>query len=233
MQQKSPLPLVAVVVGLTTACRPVGVALLMPFLLHLWRSSEGASDFVMRCITLLPLACWGILAFMFFQYATFGDSFAFVKTQQYWAFRTPTFGIDKWLALLSWEPIWLTYDPTCAECFWKNWPPPCPLFNWQFMNPIYFVGAAILVGVGVWRRWLSSAELLLSVGLLALPYVTKAYEYGMNGHGRHAAAVFPIYLVAGRLLAELPRPVAAGILVVSGFFMAAYASMFAAGYPFF
>jgi hypothetical protein len=74
---------------------------------------------------------------------------------------------------------------------------------------------------------------LLSVGLLAIPYITKAYEYGMSSHARFAAAVFPVYLVAGRLLATLPPALTAGILALSGFFMGVYASMFAAGYLFF
>jgi hypothetical protein len=46
--------------------------------------------------------------------------------------------------------------------------------------------------------------------------------------GRFTAVVVPMYLVLGRLLARLPAPLAAALLCLSGFFLAAYAALFAA-----
>ncbi len=233
MQRRWRLPLTAFLVGITTACRPVGVALVPPFLLHVWQQSPTRSRGTMRCLALLPLACWGILAFIVFLYVAFGEPFAFARTQQHWALQLAPSAVAKCVSLLSWEPIWATYDPAVRSLYWMNSQPACGVFNCQFINPIYFILTAALIFIGALRGSLCSEEVLLSVGLLAIPYITKAYESGMNSQGRYAAAVFPAYLVAGELLRRVPGSVAISILAVSGFFMGAYASLFAAGYPFF
>ncbi len=233
MERQWPLSAIALLVGLTTACRPVGVALITPFLMCVRRRSDVRWKAVVRGAAMLPIAGWGILAYMLFQYWAFADPFAFAQTQQHWALRPSGTTLDKCITLLSLEPIWSTYDPTDVCCFWQKWRPACPVFNCQFMNPIYFLGTTLLIGVGVWRRWLSSNEILLSLALLVIPYITRAYENSMCSHGRYAAAVFPVYLVVGQLLTRLPAPYATGILVLSGFFMGSYAALFSAGFPFF
>ena len=101
------------------------------------------------------------------------------------------------------------------------------------MNPIYFVGTAALVGAGAWKRWLTRYEILVSVPLLLIPYVTKGFDNGMLSHGRFAAVVFPAYIVVGHLLAKLPREVAISLLALSGFLMGIYAAEYAAGKQFF
>ena len=80
------------------------------------------------------------------------------------------------------------------------------------------------------RRWLTSYQILLAVRLLAIPYVTRAYEFTMQSQGRFAAVVFPVYIVLGQLLARLPTAVAVALLALSGFLMAAYAALFATGH---
>ena len=115
---------------------------------------------------------------------------------------------EKLLALASWEPIWSVYLPGTGG-YWRGFgDQSLPIFNLQFMNPIYFVGTAALVGIGAWKRWLTCYEILMSVPLLAIPYVTRAYDNAMLSHARFAAVVFPAYIVAGHLLAKLPREVA-------------------------
>ncbi len=90
-----------------------------------------------------------------------------------------------------------------------------------------------LIAVGAWKRWLNRLEVSLAAGLLLIPYVTRSHEMCMAGMGRFAAAVVPIYLVLGQLLARLPPPVAAMLLSLSGFLMGVYAALFAAWYRFF
>jgi hypothetical protein len=107
------------------------------------------------------------------------------------------------------------------------------LFSLQFANPIYFVGAVALVAAGAWKKWLDSCEILLSVALLAIPYVSKGYEMGMVSQGRYAAVVFPVYIVMGQLLARLPATVAMVLLILSGVMMGIYAALFAANYMIF
>jgi hypothetical protein len=103
----------------------------------------------------------------------------------------------------------------------------------RFFNPIFFVGTAVLVAVGAWKRWLTVYEVLLSIPLLAIPYVTKGYEMCMESQGRFAAVVIPAYIVMGQLLARLPWWLAWLILAISGAGLAFFASRFAAGYAYF
>lgn len=233
MRRNWPRMLVSLLVGATTATRPVGVALCLPFMAWLWQSEKRWWDRVATLAVFGSLACWGLVAYMVFQQIAFGDALAFAKTQTHWTRLPPASLAKKTLSLLSWEPLWATYDPGNPAFYWKDAELPWAILNCRFLNPVY-VGLAIgLVGLGTCRGWLDRYETLLSAGLLIIPYVTKGYDNAMLSHGRFAAVVFPAYLVVGQLLQRLPRALAWTILGTSGFFLAAYAALFAAGYPFF
>ena len=227
-----PLFLIALVVGSATAVRPVGVALLLPMAWHIWKRSGATSARLRRLAWAVPLGCWGLLAFMTFQYRKFHQPLAFALTQEYHRVRPLATAADKWLALLSWEPLREAYD-RLSPGYWQalhyraN-----PLFSLEFANPIYFVGTAALIILGAWKRWLTSYEILLAAPLLLIPYFTRAYEMRMLSQGRFAAVVFPVYVVLGHLLSKLPLAVAGALLAVSGLMMGLYAALFAAGYPF-
>jgi hypothetical protein len=226
------IPIVAVIVGLATAIRPVGIALLVPLAWYVWQSSTSKLQLVRRLACAIPLGCWGLLAYMAYQYWKFNEPLAFALTQEYHRMRPlGTLG-DKVLSLLSWEPIREAYDSSSLG-YWRNL---CdmqsPLFSLEFANPIYLVGTAALITVGAWKRWLTSYEILLAIPLLVIPYVTRAYEMRMLSQGRFAAIVFPVYIVLGHLLARMPTVVAASLLALSGLMMGIYAALFAAGYPF-
>jgi hypothetical protein len=111
--------------------------------------------------------------------------------------------------------------------------PGSPLFNLHLANPLYWLFACGMVMYGALKRWLTANEVTLSAGLLLIPYVLRAQEMGMAGMGRFAAVVFPVYIVMGRLLAKMPPTVAAALLAICGFFLGAYAALFAAWYPFY
>ena len=231
MARRCPLPVIALAIGLVTAVRPVGVALLLPLAWHIGRESKSRGQALRRFVFILPLACWGVLAYMAFQYWKFGQPFAFALTQADWRIRSPGTVGDEILSLLSWQPVWSVYVPN-AWGYWRDYGGvQNPLFNLQFANPIYFVGTAALVALGAWKRWLTAEEVLLSAGLLLIPYVTRAYEMCMASQGRFAAVVFPAYIVIGELLARVPMVVAVSLLAASACLMAAYAALFAAGYP--
>jgi hypothetical protein len=180
----------------------------------------------------MPLGCWGLLAYMAFQQIEFGDALAFAKTQTHWRLR-PDLGMgDKLLGLASWEPIWAPFVPGTRAYFGgfgdTRW-----LGGMRLFNPVFFVGTAVLVGVGAWKRWLTGYEVLLSIPLLAIPYVTKAYENSMESQARFAAVVVPAYIVMGQLLARLPWPLAWSLSAASAAGLAFFTSRYAAGYSYF
>ena len=76
-----------------------------------------------------------------------------------------------------------------------------------FWNPILFLVALVAVVVGWVRGWLTRPEAMVGIGLLLIPYVTRADEMSMGSHARFAAVVVPAYIVMARLLCRLPAPV--------------------------
>jgi hypothetical protein len=221
---------VALLIGLATAVRPMGVALLAPMVWYLWNISTNQRQFGRRLLLCAPLACWGLIAYIIFQAWAFGEPFAFLWTQKFWQFRPPAPIGEKLCSLLAWEPIWGAYVPGSLD-YWRE-PEGIanPLFSLAAANPIYFMGAVGLIAWGGFKRWLTTPEVLLSAGMLAIPYLSRGYETCMASQGRFAAVAFPAYIVIGHLLARLPAALAIALLVFSGFLMAAHAALFAAGY---
>jgi hypothetical protein len=227
MARRWPLPVIALIVGLATAARPVGVGLLAPFLLYCWHRAATRRAFVFETAFLLPIACCGIVGYMLYQGIRFGEPLAFAKTQSHWGGSPPL--PEKLFSLLTYEPIWEVYVPG-SPTYWgtdDNIFPHNPLFCWAAVNPLYFVLSGILVLIGASKRWLSCYETLLAVALLLIPYFTRGSEMAMASQARFAAAVFPVYLVLGHLLARLPGSVAGSLLGVSAFYMGAFAALFA------
>ena len=245
---------VAIVIGLATAARSVGVALVPVFALYLWQQIVGEQEMVggpaitksgtgtdrpdrsqshfswlWQCAVSLPVCCWGLLGYMAFQWIAFGEPLAFVKTQVHWNERSLNLA-DQMVGAFTLEPIRAVYDPA-SPCYWGRVPPQDNLlFNLKAANPVYFLAAVALVGVGAWKRWLNGRELLLSAGLLLIPYFLQAGRACMSAQGRYAAVVFPIYLVLGHLLHRAPPPLAAALLAISGLILAIYSAMFVSWY---
>jgi hypothetical protein len=232
-----PVFVVALFVGFATAVRPVGVALLLPLVWYTWTRSQSRWQGAWNLSYVIPVGCWGLLAYMGFQYLEFHEPLAFAMTQTYHRVRPMGTAADKWLALLSWEPLRDPYNPHSAG-YWRllHFTPDHyatnPLFSLEFANPIYFLGTAALIALGAWKRWLSGYEILLAVPLLAIPYFTRAYEMRMLSQARFTSVVFPAYIVIGRLLSRMPMVTAAALLALSAVLMGIYTALFAAGYPF-
>ncbi len=232
MERRWPAVAIAVVCGLATATRSVGVCLLVPLALYIVRTSPHGRGRLLR-LGLLPLACWGLIAFMAYQQWQFGDALAFARTQEYWRVRPAAPWTERLVDLLTLEPVRGVFDPA-APCSWQR--PAAevsPLFSLHLANPLYWLLALALLGVGIARRWLTAYEWTLALGLLAAPYLLRGHEMCMAGMGRFAAVAFPVYLVMGQVLARLPPGVAAGLLALSAFLLGAYAALFAAWYRFF
>jgi hypothetical protein len=234
--KKWPLVPLALVAGLTTATRPVGIAVTGAFLWHVLGGPGRLSTRTARVIVSLPIACWGLLAYMGYQWGAFGTPFAFAQTQQHWTFpitEAKEDWPDKLLSLLTIEPIRGVFDPGSPRFWCALESNDDPLFSLSFWNPCLFVFTGGLVAFGAWRRWLTGPEIVLAVGLLVIPYVTRACEMSMRSQGRFAAVVIGYYLVLGKLLAAAPTPLAAVLTCLGAVMLALWTAMYSAGYMFF
>lgn len=234
MRRRWPLVVIALVVGLATAVRPVGVALVPVLLLYLWRVEPHAERHLgqrlLQIAWVVPLSVWGLIGYMTYLGLKFDAPLAFATTQSYWRMRPEVDLGSRAMALLTLEPIWSVYVPNAAN-FWRvHEIGEQPYFSLLFANPIYFVATAALVLVGARKRWLDGRETLLSAGLLLIPYVTRSFEMCMASQARFAAAVFPIYLVLGRALNAAPPMAAGSVAAIGGLLLGAYAALFAAGF---
>jgi hypothetical protein len=232
LARRWPLWAVAAIVGLATATRAVGVALIPPLLLAGFRRYPCPRRRVAVLALTAPLCAWGLAAYMIFQYVRFGDPLAFVKSQAHWRLREQPRGEGQLLATATLQPLWTVYDKS-SPAYWQRHDDELgPAFSLQFANPIYFTGVALLVGYGAWRRWLTAEEVLYATGVLLIPFLSKSYENCMRGQARFALAAFPAYAVMGRLLAALPLLYSAVVLAVSGFLLGIYAALFAGWFLF-
>ena len=227
MRRSWPVPVIALLVGLASATRPVGVALLAPFFMHIFVMEKTSKGSWLKCVSCLLLACWGILAYMLFQWLAFNDPLAFAKTQTHFRFHPPVSLGEQVISLITLEPIWSVYDPA-SPCYWQHQDAGASVFfSVQFANPIFFLMTIGLIVLGGINGWLNRYEILLAAGLLLIPYLTRSHEMCMGSMGRYAAVVFPVYLVAGQILARMPAPAAVSVLAFSGFWMCIYAALFA------
>jgi hypothetical protein len=239
--------LLAFVIGLATASRSVGVALVPVFALFLWQRMRadqhshvsGKSGLPFRrwlawaahLGVLLPVCCWGLLAYMAFLWLAFDEPLAFVQTQAHWNERVVTLG-DRVVGVFTCEPFRSVYDPTSA-CYWGRVPPrDNPLFNLKAANPVFLLATVGLIGFGTWKRWLNAREVVLAAGLLGMAYWFQASRAGMTSQARYASVVFPAYLVLGQLLHRAPAPLSAALLALSAVWLGIYTMMFVSWYWF-
>ncbi|MGH7168878.1 MAG: hypothetical protein ACRELG_01185 [Gemmataceae bacterium] len=231
-----PLLVLALLAGLGTAVRPVGVALTAAFVWHvLVQPNSPPWAKLRRLLLMTPLACWGLLAYMTYQWLAFGTPLAFAQTQEHWSWRAPA---DRgWLpkleSLATLEPIWGVYAPGG----WRYWlnvsAEGSPLYGLYFWNPIVFVLAGALLVLGGWKRWLNGSELVLGACLLAIPYLTRSYEMSMGSHGRFAAVVVVNYLVIGRKMRRSSAMSVAGVCAVLALFIFVFTFLYVKNFPIF
>jgi hypothetical protein len=230
MQRRWSLPLVAAIVGLATAIRPVGIALIPPLLLYAWESSGGMSKRAANLALALPLSVWGIACYAFYLHREFGDTLAFSHAQAAWNRHGETSLVTRTLELISLEPIWSMFQPESIAYWYKRDIHHSFAFSLRTYDSGFFLAVAALTTLGYSKGWLSRRETLLAAGLLLVPYATNGYATYMNSMGRYTTVVVPVYLVVARLLRALPPTYAGALVGVSSFFLAAYAALFAAWY---
>jgi hypothetical protein len=225
-----PLPVLALLTGFVTAVRPVGVTLTVAFGWYiLTRPGLRPRTKAIRLLLLAPLGCWGLLAYVAYQWLVFDAPLGFAQTVQHWHFQAPEeySWQAKFWSLATFEPIWDVYVPT-SERYWGNVQSPgAPLFCLHFWNPILFLLAVALLAWGGRKHWLTGSELVLGAGLLAIPYLTRAFEASMASQGRYAAVIVVNYLVLGRMLARSSPLVVAMLCATVALFIFTFTFLYA------
>ncbi len=234
MQRNWRSPWIALIVGLATASRTVGVSLLLPFAWHLWCEDRDLWKFARRAVWLLPLACWGLAGYIVYLWIKFDEPLAFVKTQAHWTeFHAPPELWRKVVAHLTLEPYWQVYNSECP-CYWGNDPPrTMPLISMQFFNPIVMLSTWIVIGIGAYRKQITVREGLLSLGLLAIPYLAHSYRCCGVSSARYASVVFPFYIMLGHWLSRCPTVVSSLIYAVFAVYLGIGSAMFVSWYWFY
>lgn len=223
--------ILALIAGAATGIRAVGVAASLAVFVHILLTKERQR--FLKAAALAPVACWGLLGYMLFQAVQFGEPLAFLQTQQHWTVYTPEdrSPIAKTLRLAIAEPIWRSYDPS-SQRHWAHFNEGGnPLLGSAFWNPILFALAGVLVVLGGLRRWLSREELILGLGLLLIPYVSRADEQSMLSHARFAAVALPMYVVMGELLGRVPPAVRLIVFALLAVGLGLWAQLFAVNAP--
>ena len=140
---------------------------------------------------------------------------------------------DKLFKLITLEPFWAVYDST-SDCYWGRVPPyDNPLFNMKFWNPIFVLATIALVGYGVRRRWVDAREVLLVIGLIAIPLWFQSARSCMMSQARYASVIFPVYIVLGQILKRMEISVVVILAVFSGLMLSLYSALFVSWYWFY
>jgi hypothetical protein len=244
------IPLICFLAGTATAIRPVGIAVSVAVWWYIvFSGSRNGIDRsqdsnviqpythwrIPSFIWIIPLSCWGLLAYAAYLWIKFGEPFAFAQTQSKWTFPSQVSEnySDKVWSLLTFEPIWNVYSPKSQRYWAYSDTHGNPFLSCLFWNPIFYLFSWFLIILGWCKRWLSGPEIVLSLGLLLIPYVTRAYEMSMASHARFAAVVIPQYFVLGRLFAALPPAIAGCLCGLMGLMLGLWTALFVAGYRFF
>lgn len=217
---------IAVIVGIGTATRPVGIALLLPLLVYLWRQYALTAKGLLVSAAALLIGCGGILLFCGYLHLRFGDPLAFVEAHHQWHVRPPVGAAEKAFALATLQPIRNIYDSS-SPFYWRHHPPHGPVFyNLYFCNPLFLLITAVALAVGAKAKWLNAYDLSLGLPLLLIPYLTHNFETSMQATGRFMSVIAPCYLVFGHLLQRMPLAVRVSVLSLSAWFLAAYTALF-------
>lgn len=234
LRSQWPLWGLALVAGFCTSIRMAGICAVALLLWEIWRRAKSKILFLRAAGWLIPLGCWGLLAYILFQAVYLNEPLAFMKAQIFWKERTTTsvfpLSADE---LVTLRPLWSTYLPNDDCCWAKVAPQDYPLLNLRFTTPIFFVAALGCISLGAYKKWLSREEVLLSYLLILVPYVLQTPRMCMVSQARFAMIVFPVYLVIGRLLQKLPLWCGILFWTVSAGLLACYTALFINWYRFY
>lgn len=237
IQRKWSCEKLAIVVGLASSLRLVGVAMLVPLVMEFAQQRKAGGTRIDvatfgRLSVCGMLGVSGLVCFMLFQWIRFGDLCVFVRGQAAFCLRQPVSGVEHWYRLVTLEPIWGTYLSS-SDCFWQRHSAvPGPWLNLQFWNPIWFCLTCGLVFYGWFHRQLTDAESALGAALLLISYAGRAEEFCMGSQARYASVVIPAAMLLGFQVARRSWIFQLSVAVASISLMTLYSAMFGAWYFF-
>ncbi len=230
MRTRWPILAIALLIGLATACRLVGIALIIPFWWHLWSQRRSAWSAGLWMLASTPLTLGGLIAFMVHLNHVCGNPFAFMEIQSCWSLREPGSFMNYLMAYVSLAPLREVYQPDSVS-YWMHMSPHLPILNARFLAPILFLWVLGCVLYGMRRRWLTIEESLYSLLVIGIPFLTQGYRICMNSQGRYALLAFPAFMVMGYGLARMPRWISLQCVIASAVLMVLLSALFAAWYP--
>jgi hypothetical protein len=172
--------------AVATGARPTAVVLVVALAVRAYerRRQLGDDRPVWRDAGVL-LSGLGIAAFCLYQWSTFGDPFAFVTVQEAWGQES---GLRTWLKLRFFEDL-------------ATLPDRHVLASLSYLAHPALTFAALALIPRVYRRFGYGYGTYALLAVLVPALSTKNF-FGMS---RYLMAAFPIFAVAGEMLAERPR----------------------------
>jgi hypothetical protein len=179
-------PWLAGLVGaLATAARPTGVVLVVALAVRAVERRRSAGEPVTWRDAGVLVSVLGLAAFCVYQWRKFGDPFTFITIQSAWDQES---GLRTWLKFRFFEDLGTLADRNI-------------LGSLSYLaHPVLTFGALALVP-RVFRRFGYGYGTYALLAVL-VPAVSTKNFFGM---ARYLLAAFPIFAVAGELLAERPR----------------------------
>jgi hypothetical protein len=230
MQRRWRTLLIATFVAAATATRPVGIVLVIPFVMYLWALYAHWRRFITRAGVLLPVCMSGLAAYSIGLWWMFDEPLAFVWTQRHWSFVPDSSYVDRGLSVLSFEPFWGYFDPDSPFH-------PSHFHNQRsfghyapFMDRLLFAFAVSVILLGWRKRWLDAREVAFCAGLLTMSYLTRGYDMCFFSQGRFTVVAFPIYVAWARILSDFGWIAWGGIVFSTGALFTMSASLLMAGY---
>lgn len=222
---------VTLIAALAIVTRPPGVALLVPLAVYVWRRGSSRWQAIGWLCICLPLALSGLAEFLLYCNENFRDWLAPIRNRTaLWRLRELPTLPEKVVSLLTFRPGWEIFQPGSPGYWLRMVPEHRVLFSIFPANPLYFVAALVLLGIGTVRRWLNHSEILLTICLLLIPYWAAGHETNLVSMARYAFVAPPLYLVLGRSLARFSCVSLSNLVSISGSFLFIYTVQFSQGY---
>jgi Gpi18-like mannosyltransferase len=129
-------------VMLATACRSLGILVVLPLIWEWWRQQPAKQAFkrasLLKLLPLVLLPSLSILAWLIFNWQVLGDPLAFLKAQ----------GVAPWNRHTTWpwQTVW-----QATQTF--TTPPPGSAENYNLLDFIFFVLMLLLFGLAAWLTY--------------------------------------------------------------------------------